>query len=188
MKIKDITQDMNNPIVKAVEPLKSDAVNRAEQEANKIVEKITKDLAENNNDMKIVAPYPKSFGPEFRSREDYMLKLAKRKLYGSIVKYRNSSHRQNEPEIVDVYPPYVDKFVEHAKQDAAFQYNEFIHKLVKKIGDVTNATLTGNHVWGHSILTVTLVDGTQQKWKTQQIVNVSKLGKLFNQWPTRKQK
>jgi hypothetical protein len=27
--------------------------------------------------------------------------------------------------------------------------------------------------------------GTVERWKTQQIVNVSRLGKLFNQWPTR---
>lgn len=181
-------EDLSNPIVAAVAPLKEDAIKRAEEEANKLIVHITKVLAEHDNDLEKAAPYPKSCGPEYRSREDYMLKLSKHKLYGSVVKHRQGSRRIYEPDFVDVYQPYVDKFVDQAKKDAAFQYDAFVVKLVKKIGDTTEATLSGNHVWGFSILHVTLADGTKQNWKTQQIVNVSKLGKLFNQWPTRKQK
>lgn len=59
-------------------------------------------------------------------------------------------------------------------------------KLIGKIGPVTSATIKGNHVWGHSVLTITNPDAVVEHWKTRQIVNVSKLGKLFNQWPTRK--
>jgi hypothetical protein len=32
---------------------------------------------------------------------------------------------------------------------------------------------------------VTTQEGEDQVWRTQMIVNVSVLGKLFNQWPTR---
>ena len=39
--------------------------------------------------------------------------------------------------------------------------------------------------WGHSHITVELTNGDRQLWRTQMIVNVSCLGKLFNQWPTR---
>jgi hypothetical protein len=188
MKIKDITLDQTNPIVIAVEPLKSDAVDRAEKEARKLVEKIKKDLADNNNDLEIVAPYPKTVGPGALWGEAFHIALAKRKLYGSLVSHRKGSRSFHEPDYVDIHGPYVDKFIENAKEDAAFQYKQFIHKLIKKVGEVKTASLSGNHVWGYSILSVTLSDGSEQKWKTQQIVNVSKLGKLFNQWPTRKMK
>ena len=183
MKIKDVTQDMNNPIVKAVLPLKTDAMNRAEEEAKKIVEKVTLVLLQHNNDLKLAAPYPKSWGAD---RETYLMQMSKYKLYASLVKWRKSSRSPSEPNYVDVDPTRVQKFIEDSKEDAAFQYDQFIMKLVRKIGEVKDATLEGNHVWGYSILTVTLLDDTKQKWKTQQIVNVSKLGKLFNQWPTRK--
>jgi hypothetical protein len=54
--------------------------------------------------------------------------------------------------------------------------------------DHADASITGTHIWGHSVLTVTLPNGTVERWKTQQIVNQSKLGLLFNQWPSRKMK
>ena len=34
----------------------------------------------------------------------------------------------------------------------------------------------------------THADGTTHQWRTEMIINVSKLGALFNQWPTRKLK
>ncbi len=61
----------------------------------------------------------------------------------------------------------------------------FICKLVAKVGEVTEASIAGNHIWGESYLTVTTIAGAKQTWKTQQIVNVSVLGNYFNQWPTR---
>jgi hypothetical protein len=68
------------------------------------------------------------------------------------------------------------------------QYTAFIQKLEGKVGAHTAAALDGSHVWGFSILTVTKADGTVEKWKTEQIINVSVLGKVFNQWPSRKVK
>jgi hypothetical protein len=182
----EVWEDTSNPIVQAVAPLKNDAIARAEEEANKMVAHIAKKLEEAGWDLDVAAPYPKSAWSV--SREQYILQVSKHKLYGSVVKHRASSRRFSDPDFVDMHQPYIDRFIEQAKKDAAFQYDAFVAKLVKKIGETTEATLTGNHVWGHSILHVILVDGTKQNWKTQQIVNVSKLGKLFNQWPTRKQK
>ena len=77
------------------------------------------------------------------------------------------------------------KFVDDTMRDAAAQYDAFIAKLIRKIGDFDSATLTGSHVWGYSILTVTKGAATE-RWGTRQIVNQSVLGKLFNQWPSRK--
>ena len=82
----------------------------------------------------------------------------------------------------------IDRFVAARKEQAAAEYDAFIAKLVKKIGPVVTAELDGNHVWSHSILTVVLKSGEQQRWKTQQITNISKYGKHFNQWPSRKMK
>ena len=41
-------------------------------------------------------------------------------------------------------------------------------------------------MWSYSFLYVTTPSNGDQCWKTQQIINQSKLGKLFNQFPTRK--
>jgi hypothetical protein len=188
MKVKDITLDMNNPIVKAVEPLKADAIKRAEEEANKIIQRVTDLLHQAGNDIQIAAPYPKSVGPNALWGEHYHMALSKYKLFKSLTKSRKGSRSPNEPDFADIDQNLVQRFIKQSKEDAAFQYKQFIHKLVRKIGKVKDAVLEGNHVWGYSILTVTLPDDTKQKWKTQQIVNVSKLGKLFNQWPTRKVK
>jgi hypothetical protein len=82
----------------------------------------------------------------------------------------------------------VERFITRAKEDAAAQYDSYVQKLIGKIGEVTAASLDGDHVWGFSYLTVTLPNGKKEVWKTQMIVNISKLGKLFNQFPTRKMK
>jgi len=109
-------------------------------------------------------------------------------MYLQIVKHVSGCRRNNDPEIIRISDDLVARFIKIAKEDAAIQYDEFVAKLVIKIGKVTDATLFGNHVWSFSILTVTKEDGSIEKWKTQMIVNISKLGKLFNQWPTRKMK
>jgi hypothetical protein len=82
----------------------------------------------------------------------------------------------------------VRRFIKQRMEWAAADYDAFVIKLVKKIGEVKKAELHGNHVWGYSTLIVTIPDGEVQAWKTQQIVNHSKLGKPFNQWPTRRMK
>lgn len=84
-------------------------------------------------------------------------------------------------------PEKVERFVADAAKEAELAYTSFIAKLEKKVGECDSATLEGDHVWGHSTLIV--VKGEQvERWRTQQIVNVSKLGRPFNQWPTRKLK
>lgn len=43
-------------------------------------------------------------------------------------------------------------------------------------------------VWFQSELDVVTVAGERQTWRTKMIFNVSCLGKVFNQWPTRQVK
>jgi hypothetical protein len=171
-----------NPIEQAVAPLKDAAVDRARKEATDLIERILKKLEENGWDLNLVAPNPRGT----LSRQDYIRAKSIRDLYQSVTTYTKSSRRPDEPDIRARSVDAENRFIQESVKDAAFQYDLFVAKLVKKIGPVQSAELEGNHVWGYSILTVVLTSGEVQRWKTQQIVNVSSLGKLFNQWPTRK--
>lgn len=183
MKIEDIIKDLyNNPIGKAVEPLRIDAINKAEQKSLEIIENIKKLLSDNNNNLDIIAPYPKSN----IGKNEYLQALQKRKNIQMVTKPRFSVRNMSDPNIVDICQNKIEDFINTNKELAAQQYDSFVKKLISKIGDVKEANLIGNHVWAESFLTVTKLDDTKEVWKTQQIVNISKLGTLFNQWPTRK--
>lgn len=174
---------MSNPIEIAVMPLKDDAIESAQKYAERTIELVKQDLSENGWDLNAVAPYPSSR----QGRLSYSMALAKHRLYTSVTRSVTGSYMFNKPDIVRMDEEAVDRFIGQAKKDAAFQYDAFVAKLVSKIGPCDNAALKGSHVWGSSILTVTK-GGLVEKWKTQQIINVSKLGKVFNQWPSRKMK
>lgn len=63
-------------------------------------------------------------------------------------------------------------------------FDGYVFKLSQKIGkEVYRATVTGD-LWFGSILKVACVDGEEQTWRTKCILNVSVLGKVFNQFPT----
>jgi hypothetical protein len=177
-----------NPIEKAVRPLKVDAVTRAEQDARAYVVKCQSDLEEHGWDINAAAPYPmrSAYGSV-----DYHVRRFKHDHYHaltSLAEGHRETYRPNEPRIVAMDEKKIERFVEMRKKLAAEQYEAFVAKLIAKIGEVKKATLAGNHVWAHSILTVVTAGGETQRWMTQQITNVSKLGKYFNQWPTRKVK
>ena len=67
------------------------------------------------------------------------------------------------------------------------EFNAYLAKLalknVEKIISVDS--LTGN-LWNGSLLSVLLENQVVAVWETKCILNVSSLGKLFNQWPTRR--
>lgn len=175
------------PIAKAVAPIKEDAIARAEKDAREYSAKLIKQIEEAGNDLNKVAPYPRSTNV---SREQYRNAMNRHNLYVSITTARKDNVQRHwsdatTPYYVDACPAKIEVFVETAKITAAEQYDAFVHKLVKKVGETTEASLTGNHVWGYSVLHVTLPSGEKQKWQTQQIVNCSVYGLLFNQWPTR---
>lgn len=179
-----------HPVAIAVEPIKADAIARAEIDAKAYVEKLADNLAQHGWDLNSIAPSP--YGREYRniSREKYMAMSHKRALYSSITVAREDNRdyfeRQNDPRSLrDLSDEGVARFIQQAKDAAFDHYQSFVLKMVKKIGDVRTASLDGNHVWGFSVLTVGKPDGSIQKWKTQQIVNCSVYGLLFNQWPSR---
>lgn len=172
------------PVGRAIEPMKIEAIARARKEAAERVEKIIAEIEAASWDVATIAPFPKSWGS---SREAYMSGKRRYDLYRMFVRHVGASRRMNDPEIVVRADDRIAKFIEDCAEAAAVQYDMFAAKLVGKIGEHSEATISGSHVWGYSILTVTTPAGVE-RWKTQQIVNVSKLGLLFNQWPSRKMK
>lgn len=187
------------PVGRVVHPLKADAVKTATDKANGIVAKVRAALEAAGWDIDVAAPYVRG------SAWDHAVRAAnsKRSLFSTLTEEdkdatrawhaaapeadeaRREYFRNNRrPEIVTMSERGVARFVERHEQEAAFQYDAFICKLVAKIGDCDSAELTGSHVWAHSILTVRKGD-VVENWKTQQIWNVSKLGLEFPQWPTR---
>lgn len=170
------------PVGRAVEPIKTEAIERARKEAAARVERVIADIAANGWDLQIVAPYPNSWN---LSRNAYLEGKRKYDLYRAFVRHVAGVRGMKDPEIVVRADDKIAKFIEDCAEAAAVQYDMFAAKLVNKIGEHSDATITGSHVWGYSILTVTTPSGVQ-RWKTQQIINVSKLGLLFNQWPSRK--
>jgi hypothetical protein len=178
---------MTNPIEAAVLPLKQDAIDRAAQEARKMVEHMSRRLTECENNADTLAPYPRYNDPAYKE------KLARHNFLKSLTTadkaVRDKAARKlNEPNIRFIDNEKVELFVQQSMDIAAAQYVAFVAKLCNKIFHCVSAELDGNHVWSHSILTVTYSSGAVERYKTQMIVNVSKHGKLFNQWPTRKVK
>lgn len=171
------------PIETAVAPLRIDACERAERYARKLAGSIATKLAAANHDLRIAAPYPNSRLP----RLQFAVLYADYRLIQSLTTWRKSGIGMHEPCYADMNPEAVEAFVREARFNAAAQYDLFITKLNKKIGPTTSARLEGNHVWSHSFLHVETPTGPQC-WKTQMIINISKLGKVFNQYPTRKVK
>ncbi len=175
---------MTNLIEAAVAPVKAEAFARAQQDAVALIDRLTAKLEEAGWDLDVAAPYPNS---RTDGRNTYLAKKARRSLFEAITRSAQSSRSMRDPCIVVPAPDREAHFVNNAIDLAGQQYDAFVAKLVGKIGEVDSASLAGSHVWGHSVLTVTKGE-TVERWKTQQIVNQSKLGTLFNQWPSRKVK
>jgi hypothetical protein len=82
-----------------------------------------------------------------------------------------------------------DRYVEMCLASTAAHYDSYVSKMNDKIKNPVSASFRWvGDVWGHSELIIQLADGSTEVWKTQTIVNCSKLGKLFNQWPSRRVK
>ena len=174
---------MTNPVEAAVAPLKEQAIARAEQEAVKTVLRVWQQLADAGWDLNKAAPYPRSSRMD---RVEYKKKVGRYHLFSSLVE-TVSSRSMCDPHIVKSSQKRERVFVEKAMEMAASQYDMFVAKLVGKIGKCDAASLSGSHVWGYSVLTVVKGEAVE-RWQTQQIVNQSALGTVFNQWPTRKLK
>lgn len=171
------------PIAEAVNPSREAAVAHAVARANKLIESIKAELISAEMDLDVVAPIARST----MSREEYKKTHARYQFVNSIVE-QPATRRRSDPRIaLGFNQDGIDRFISMIAQDAGADFDAYVEKLESKIGDCIAASIEGN-LWSESILTVTKTDGSTERWKTQMIINVSSLGKLFNQWPTRKMK
>lgn len=177
----------NTPIAKAVAPLREAAEAEAEVRAKKTIAWVTEELAKAGNDLQVAAPYP--HGSYTMSKVEYNAKLDRHNLFCRLTQTREGVRlTRNDPRFADMSEERCIRFIQQARECAAEAYRSYVYKLVMKIGEATEARLEGNSVWSFSVLHVSKPDGSSEKWKTQQIWNVSCLGKDFPQWPTRKMK
>lgn len=171
-------------IATAVEPLRRQSVNRAIETANARVERVRKALEEAGGDLQKAAPRP-----SYRD-VSYEFKRAERRLFESLVvddPAHKRSYNDKDPLFCLMCDKKIKQFIQTVERDANQQFDAFVRKLTGKVGDnIKSAEIDGTDVWDGSILTVERSDGTTERWRTTLIVNVSKYGRLFNQFPTRK--
>ena len=185
---------MNELIKQQIEPLRSDAIKRANEYAKQIVKNVREDLKSHDGDINAAAPYPSGNNI---SRAEYAREVANYKLYQSLTKTDKSKpecYRHNTPRYVVICQNMRKKFILAAEEKAAFEFDAFIVKLsdksknANKEAEIVKAERVGNYIWNYGHLIVTYSDGSEIIWRTQNIFNISKLGKVFNQFPTRKVK
>lgn len=180
------------PVGAAVHAQKQDAVRHAEKHARDYALKLLAELAAKGGDLNAYAPYPRRSGWGRTPAEEAAIN--KHNLVQRLTKdnpsagYQSYSTDPNRPYLRVMDEEAVERFVEDAMRDAAMQYDMFICKMVAKVGPAQSAELSGSHIWGHSFLDVVKRDGSKERWKTQQIVNYSKYGRPYYQWPSRKVK
>lgn len=180
---------MNTIIAAAVEPIRTLAVAEAKKQAEETIERLAKKMAENFWNLDAVAPRPNSLKD---GRREYQTKKAVRAAYENIftiVPRSSFTYEPHRPVLLQRDSAREERFIKTCMEAANAQFDSYVAKLTAKVGEVVEAELTaGRHVWGFSVLSVKKPDGSREDWKTQQIMNVSVYGKLFNQWPTRKVK
>jgi hypothetical protein len=169
------------PVGKAVFPVKAESVAAANKWALDRVAKMTAKLEAANWNIDAVAPKPNY------NDANYKVAAMRRADFSRITDVVSSpkwNDLKGTPTIVAIDPKGVARFVSNAEEEAAFQYDAFACKLVAKVGPCDSADLSGSHVWSSSILTIKK-GNVVERWHTQQIENISVLGKYFPQWPTR---
>lgn len=180
---------MTNPIAIAVEPLRSVAVERAEAETRALIKRMFAKLEECGWDRNTAYPYPQANNPLFhRAKAAYDLASHITQPDPTV----RADYTMRGPKIVIACPSGVDRLIEEAREQAEAMFEAYVAKLTSKaakLGDTVEARLTaGDYLWSYSILDVAYADGTHARFKTQMIINFSKYGLPFNQWPTRQMK
>ena len=165
------------PIGAAIEPLRAATLERVGADFDGYIARMSDRIERALGDFDVLAPAPNSR----MSREEYKSRNAVRASYYAVCSF-------NDEKRIALNDEKVAKARLDEQAAAALAYDAFIAKLIAKVGDCVAATIDGSHVWGYSHLTVTKADGSVEVWKTQQILNRSVLGTLFNQWPSRRVK
>ena len=172
-------------LIKIFDAHMKEYVAAAEKRAKEFIDDKLAVLKKADWDLNKVAPMPNS---RTMGTSEYKTAQAKRDLYRSITKSTEYSVRPGQPDIREPNKVMIDRYIEMNKKGAEEAYQNFMHKMMQKIGKpVIDAKMTGN-IWTNAILTVTTNDGEEQVWHTQMILNFSKYQKMFNQFPSRRKK
>lgn len=182
-----------NPIEAAVAPLKEESVFRVRVMASARAEKTLRALAEVDWDINVYAPYPSTRGPNaINDEEQYQAAMRRRNFVMMITEYdpeRTGRYRRvSDPLYHRRSEKALAHYLEQVEKMAGERFDLYVAKLNHKIGPVIEAELTGKDIWEESFLHVTKADGSKEVWKTKTIINYSKFGLPFVQYPTRKVK
>jgi len=176
-------------VTETVEPQRQHAVAAAEEFAKKKIESMREELAKHDFDMDLAAPQPQAWRC---SQTQYRAAKAREFMFDQVTSMDSSRRDRYDPHprsYVVIDDEKCRRFIAEAAENASSQYDQFAHKLAGKIGPgAVTVSIRGSHVWGYSILTVEMDDQSELYWKTTMILNCSKLGKVFNQFPSRKVK
>ncbi len=170
-----------------LDPHKAECIERAEQAFLGYIENVIKPaLVAGEFNINNIAPRPNGMRD---SRASYLQKQRYRAEIASLTeRVPSESMSVCAPEIVKLSDERIARRVQQTRDAMAADFDSYVNKLSTKIGEgIVSAEITGR-LWDYSTLTVTKNDGSVERWRTQQIINVSCLGKLFNQWPTRRSK
>jgi hypothetical protein len=172
-----------NNIAIAVEPIKQASIDAAVEATREVIAAYKQKLEAANWDLNVAFPRPSIN----TSRATYMAQKSRHDFARSLVTPVGFP-RRSEPYLVAWCEEGVARALDQAAKDAALQYESYVYKLVKKVGDCDDAKMGFNNgVWFDSNLVVTKGE-TKQVWNTKCIVNRSVYGKVFNQFPTRLRK
>jgi hypothetical protein len=177
---------MTNAIANAVAPLKQASVDAAVARTiasqNAIIEK----LSQHGWDIDAAFPRPSTKV----SRSVYQAAYDLRCAVEAIVDFEKSVYRHNEVKIVKVNADKIAYELEQAALNAKYSFDCYVTKLNVKVGTgIIDATMGYvNGLWSNSNLIVQKNNGAKEVWNTKCITNRSKLGRWFNQFPTRQVK
>ena len=181
-------------IADAVEPFKAASIAEAKDSAERRIERLYTDLSAHNWDINAAFPYPYG-GANRMSRNEYEMAKARRAFAESVTvrdESKPSGYRISDPYFVVRDDARMADFIRIAEMDAICQFDNFIVKLEGKVSAVAPIETVQFDMaaspWSNSTLTVNHVGGEISVWRTKQIINVSKLGRLYNQWPTNRMK
>jgi len=168
----------------AVEPMRSAAVEFAVQCAEATVEKLIASSPV-GVDFNELFPRPNSH----MNRRDYISRREERGFASRFLDREHSTKLHAPEPITGVNEQGVARYLDEVRVAANADFDAYVAKLSKKVGDIVSATVYGRALWNGSTLTVKRANAagglSSEQWVTRQIVNVSSLGRLFNQWPTR---
>jgi len=179
-KIREAMSDAETTIRERVATLMAKSADAIEQR-----------LGECDFDFAAAYPYPQSTG-DYRAYRQQVAQRSAASRYVKTDSSRPSYQGGRNHQYVLMRPDLDEYIVKEAEQAAESMLASYAAKLASKIAD-----RGGDHVverilydggaspWAHSKIVVYLDDGRRLVFRTRVIINVSKYGKLFNQWPTR---